>query len=138
MPGSMFKMLNLNWKWSYHDSSCFLLVPQTVKQFLTTGNEPKLLEANKGHWKSVSHVLSNIDKVIALESVVVHPELHYAGTLDGLVSYQKKLCVIDWKTSGKKRAVLKDCFSYPHQIVAYAGAVNYDENYVPSGVGWNL
>lgn len=107
---------------------------EAMKQYLATGSKPELLESNEGHWKSVSHILSNIDEVMALESVVVHPELHYAGTLDGLVSYQEQLCVIDWKTSAKKRTILKDCFSYPHQIVAYAGAVNYDQNYAPIGV----
>lgn len=104
---------------------------KAINQYLSTGNEPELLEPNKGHWKSIEHVLSKIDHVIALESAVVHPQLQYAGTLDGLVYYQGKLCVIDWKTSGKKRTTLKDCFSYPHQIVAYAGAVNFDHNYSP-------
>lgn len=104
---------------------------EAVKQYLSIGDKPELLESNKGHWESVSHVLSNIDQVIAVESVVVHPDLHYAGTLDGLVSFQGKLCLIDWKTSEKKRTSLKDCFSYPHQIVAYAGALNHDQNYNP-------
>ena len=51
--------------------------------------------------------------------------------LDAIISYQGKLCVIDWKTSQKKKTELKECFSYPHQIVAYAGAVNSDLNYDP-------
>ena len=76
-------------------------------------------------------MLSNIDLVVALESVVIHPKLQYAGMLDAIISYQDKLCVIDWKTSQKRRTELKECFSYPHQIVAYAGAVNSDPKYDP-------
>ena len=35
-----------------------------------------------------------------------------------------ELCLIDWKTSRKQKPTLKDCFDYPLQVVAYAGAVN--------------
>lgn len=82
-----------------------------------------------GYWKSVSHVLKDITNVVAVESAVVHPLLGYAGTLDLIAEYKGKLSVIDWKTSAKHKSNLKDCYSYPQQIVAYAGAVNFDENY---------
>lgn len=39
------------------------------------------------------------------------------------------MCVIDWKTSQKPRPNLKDIHDYPVQAVAYAGAINDDNNY---------
>ncbi|KAL9968525.1 hypothetical protein ACROYT_G020632 [Oculina patagonica] len=84
---------------------------------------------DSGYWQSVSHVLKDITNVVAVESAVVHPLLGYAGTLDLIAEYEGALSVIDWKTSAKHKTNLKDCYSYPQQIVAYAGAVNFDENY---------
>ena len=84
---------------------------------------------DSGYWKSVSHVLKDITNVIAVESAVVHPLLGYAGTLDLIAEYKGKQSVIDWKTSAKHKTNLKDCYSYPQQVVAYAGAVNFDDNY---------
>jgi hypothetical protein len=101
-----------------------------------TGSQATLHESNHGHWQSIKHVIPNIDHVIALESVVAHPHLNYAGTLDGIISYRGEQCLVDWKTSEKKRMELKNCFSYPHQIVAYAGAVNYDDHYYPIQVSF--
>lgn len=74
-------------------------------------------------------MLPDITNVVAIESSVVHPLLGYAGTLDLIAEYKGALSVIDWKTSAKPKTTLKDCYSYPQQIVAYAGAVNYDNNY---------
>ena len=84
---------------------------------------------DSGYWNSVSHVLKDITNVIAVESAVVHPLLGYAGTLDLIAEYKGKLSVIDWKTSAKHKTNLKDCYSYPQQVAAYAGAVNFDDNY---------
>ena len=39
------------------------------------------------------------------------------------------LCLIDWKTSNKPKASLEDCYDYPLQAVAYAGAINHDPNF---------
>ncbi|XP_028415450.1 mitochondrial genome maintenance exonuclease 1-like [Dendronephthya gigantea] len=111
---------------------------QAIKHYLLTRSQPSVRECNLGHWKSVQNVLKDIELVVALESGVVHPQLRYAGTLDGIVVYQGKLCVIEWKTSERKRTEPKDCFSYPHQTVAYAGAVNYDQNYHPLQIDHGL
>ena len=82
-----------------------------------------------GYWKSIGHVLRDITNVVAVESGVIHPLLGYAGTLDLIAEYKGLLAVIDWKTSAKHKTNLKDCYSYPQQIAAYAGAVNYDKSY---------
>lgn len=84
---------------------------------------------NSGYWRSISHVLQDIKNVVAVESAVVHPLLKYAGTLDLIAEYKGMLAVIDWKTSAKHKTNLKDCYSYPQQVVAYGAAVNYDDSY---------
>lgn len=43
--------------------------------------------------------------------------------------YRDEVCVIDWKTSLKPRPTLKDIHDYPLQSIAYAGAINDDNNY---------
>jgi len=43
-------------------------------------------------------------------------------------------CLIDWKTSQKRRYTLKDCYDDPTQVAAYTGAVNCSlelDNQVP-------
>jgi len=37
--------------------------------------------------------------------------------------------VIDWKTSLKPKPSLADCYDFPLQAAAYAGAVNQDLHY---------
>ena len=104
---------------------------QDVQHFFKHKETPIIVEGepNAGYWKSISHVLPDISNVVAIESGVVHPLLGYAGTLDLIAEYKGTLSVIDWKTSVKHKTNLKDCYSYPQQVVAYAGAVNYDSNY---------
>ena len=104
---------------------------QDVQVFYKNNETPSIEEGapNTGYWQSISHVIQDITNVVAIESGVVHPLLGYAGTLDLIAEYKGALSVIDWKTSAKHKASLKDCYSYPQQVVAYAGAVNFDNNY---------
>ena len=37
--------------------------------------------------------------------------------------------MIDWKTSLKPKPSLADCYDFPLQAAAYAGAVNQDPHY---------
>lgn len=107
------------------------LFHQAVQLYFNSSNVPVLDEGSSdaGYWQSVKHVLKDVSNVVAVESAVAHPLLQYAGTLDLIAEYKGTLSVIDWKTSAKHKTNLKDCYSYPQQIVAYAGAVNFDENY---------
>ncbi|EDO36390.1 predicted protein, partial [Nematostella vectensis] len=82
-----------------------------------------------GYLKSVGHVLPEITHISAVESVVVHETLGYAGTVDLVAKYKGTHAVIDWKTSQKPKTRLSACHSYPVQVAAYAGAINYDSNY---------
>ena len=98
--------------------------------FFQNKEDPKTLSGpSLGYWQSIHHVLKDITNVVAIESCVAHPRLGYAGKVDLIGEYKGALSVIDWKTSGKRRLSLKDCFSYPQQVAAYVGAVNFDKNY---------
>lgn len=114
-----------------NDRHFILLLKQVVQLYFKNSTVPYVEggSPDSGYWKSVSHVLKDITNVIAVESAVLHPLLGYAGTLDLIAEYKGKLSVIDWKTSAKHKTNLKDCYSYPQQVVAYAGAVNFDDNY---------
>jgi genome maintenance exonuclease 1 len=76
------------------------------------------------HWKSISHVLEGIDRVCGLEFPIVHRALGYAGTADCLAVYKGDLCLFDWKTAAQPKNSLQDCYDYPLQLAAYAGAIN--------------
>ena len=78
--------------------------------------------------QSVNHVLKDIGQVVAMETPVAHFELGYMGTFDCLAEYRGRLCLIDWKTSTRLKPSLADCYDYPLQAVAYAGAINQDPN----------
>lgn len=78
------------------------------------------------YMQSVEHVLGDLGEVKALETSIAHFSLGYVGTFDCLAEYKGTLCLIDWKTSGKLKSSLADCYDYPLQAVAYAGAVNHD------------
>lgn len=88
------------------------------------------------YMQSVEHVLDDIGEVKALETSIAHLSLGYVGTFDCLAEYRGTLCLIDWKTSGKLKSSLADCYDYPLQAVAYAGAINQDPR-IDQKVGMN-
>ena len=103
-----------------------------MKTYFSSFNNTQLKDhkmETSGFFKSASDILANLSNPLAIESSVVHSQLGYAGTLDLVAEYMGKLSIIDWKTSQKKRSKLKDCHSYPLQLAAYAGAINYDDDY---------
>ena len=68
---------------------------------------------------------------LGLESQVVHPALDYLGYFDALTVHlpSKKVILIDWKTSTRKKETLRQTFDVPLQIAAYVGALNHDSRY---------
>lgn len=78
------------------------------------------------YMESVEHILDDIGEVKALETSIANFSLGYVGTFDCLANYKGTLCLIDWKTSKKPKSSLADCYDYPLQAVAYAGAINHD------------
>ena len=79
--------------------------------------------------ESILQVFYEIDNVLAIESGVIHEPLGYAGTIDCIVEFRNKICLIDWKTSKRKKKSWKSCYDYPIQLAAYAAAVNADPAY---------
>lgn len=68
-------------------------------------------------------LLSNIDKVIAVEYPVHHAKFGYAGTIDAVVQMKDgSISLLDWKTSLKKKTPsgIKDYFA---QAAAYSLAL---------------
>ncbi|MBV97206.1 Mitochondrial genome maintenance exonuclease 1, partial [Eschrichtius robustus] len=107
----------------FHEALESILSPQ--------GNlkEPDENLLKSGYIQSIQHVLRDVSGVQALESAVKHETLKYVGLLDCVADYQGKLCVIDWKTSEKRKPFIQNTFDNPLQVVAYVGAVNHDINY---------
>jgi hypothetical protein len=97
----------------------------------------------KNYWKSIGNQLeAGLVKVEKIELPLIHPRLPYCGIVD-CVGYIDGFgwCVIDWKTSQKRKKVifffflfldvsfknLGDCFDEPLQIAAYAGALGLNK-----------
>jgi hypothetical protein len=58
-----------------------------------------------------------------VEGAVFHPELCYGGKLDGIVQFNGKWCVVDWKTANTPQ---REDWIYRHkiQVAAYIAATN--------------
>ena len=77
-----------------------------------------------GYLASTKKVFDQLGDAIASEKSIQHPYLGYQGKLDTLACYRGNPCVIEWKTSLRKKSSLADCGENPLQLVAYAGAIN--------------
>lgn len=64
-------------------------------------------------------VVDELEEVIALETQLWSDKLRVAGTVDCCARYKGKLCLIDWKTSGRYK-YRDDIHSYFLQTAAYA------------------
>mgnify|MGYP002803925302 FL=1 len=77
-----------------------------------------------GYLASTKKVFDELGDAIASEKSIQHTYLGYQGKLDTLACYRGNPCVIEWKTSQRKKSKLADCGENPMQLVAYAGAIN--------------
>ncbi|KJH70252.1 PD-(D/E)XK nuclease family protein [Aliterella atlantica] len=76
---------------------------------------------SKAYWNSVKPIVKAIKNPCAVEHIIYHHTLKYAGTLDLIADWQGKRTIIDWKTSSriKKLAWMSEAIL---QVVAYKGA----------------
>ena len=83
-------------------------------------------EKLRGYLASTRMVFDKLGDAIASEKSVRHAHLDYQGKLDTLACYHGNPCIIEWKTSQRRKSSLADCGEHPMQMVAYAGAINSD------------
>lgn len=93
-------------------------------------SEIDVKDANKGHWQSLQSVFKNISDVGCLEKSVKHPVLRYKGILDCMADYKGKSCIVDWKTSKKRKPHIAQTYDNPLQLAAYLGAYNCQQSTV--------
>ena len=86
----------------------------------------KAPESLQGLLNSTKEVFTKLGDAVASEVGISHPYLGYKGRVDTVACYDGDPCIIEWKTSERKKPYLEDCGDYPIQVVAYAGAVNSD------------
>ncbi|EDO43044.1 predicted protein [Nematostella vectensis] len=91
---------------------------------LSSGDGNAISDNINGSLASISSVLKDVTSVIATEKQVSHFSLGYSGYFDMLALFRGVPCIIEWKTSERPKPTLQDCYEYPLQVVAYAGAVN--------------
>jgi genome maintenance exonuclease 1 len=63
------------------------------------------------------------EDVKLIEGAVFHPKLRYAGKLDGIVNWNGRWCVVDWKTANTPQT---EGWMYRQkiQVAAYVAAAN--------------
>lgn len=76
-------------------------------------------------------VVDELEEVIALETQLWSDKLRIAGTVDCCARYKGKLCLIDWKTSGRYKS-RDEIHSYFLQTSAYAYSI-YERTGIPVG-----
>ncbi len=76
------------------------------------------------YWDSFLPVLQTLQTVRLVEGYVFHDDLHYAGQVDCIATYQGIPCVCEWKTADRPKESVDRLYDYPLQLAAYCGAVN--------------
>lgn len=104
-----------------------------IEHYLQTHQPPAFSYLVTPYWKSISHILPEIDSTLLMEAPVWHED-GYAGSVDWLGYFkdsgpQPELA--DWK-SADKPANAQKIYTYSLQLAAYVAALNYV--YRPQGL----
>ncbi|XP_055627252.1 mitochondrial genome maintenance exonuclease 1-like [Toxorhynchites rutilus septentrionalis] len=89
-------------------------------------DEGKLEKAGK-LWNSIQDSLTQIERPARVfERKIYHPFLHYNGVVDCVATIDKKLHIIEWKTSENQKPTIGSTYDAPIQLCAYLGALKAD------------
>lgn len=84
----------------------------------------KLTEELRPYWNSIRPSLRRLDHCQMTERFVWHRGQRYAGTLDAVARYRKRLTtLVDFKTTSDVRYLSGRLHEYRLQLVAYAAAL---------------
>ncbi|XP_065080891.1 mitochondrial genome maintenance exonuclease 1-like [Ochlerotatus camptorhynchus] len=81
-------------------------------------------------WTSIHGSLERVERPArVIERKIYHPFLHYNGVVDCISSLDKKLHIIEWKTSEKQKSSLSATYDAPVQLCAYLGALKTEPEF---------
>ncbi|KAF7388234.1 hypothetical protein HZH66_011001 [Vespula vulgaris] len=80
-------------------------------------------------YDGLNGIISELEDVKAVESLVSHKDLYYKGKVDCIASFRGKSYAIDWKKSDKDKLNINFMYDAPIQLAAYIGAINSSKRY---------
>ena len=101
---------------------------QNIEHYLKERDEKVLEFSNQTQeniWKSIEHVMPQINDLYGTEFHVHHPILKFQGIIDCAASYNNIPTLFEWKSSARSRPTIADTYDNPLQAVAYFSCLQF-------------